>query len=478
MQIHRFFCKMTVFAVVLFMGNIQLYGQGTNNGGGNNGGGNNGGQNNGGGGGAAGAAGVEIDPQGVLRVMQYNPALTMQKLRAAKQALPQQLAKPSKMRMVSLNRLEAQIAKRLQAKEKLAAEMFALAGLTRIEYVFFYPESGDIVLAGPAEGFGRDSNDRLVGVDSGKPCVLLEDLVVALRAFPPQGNTSNMIKVSIDPTQEGLARMQETLKQIGSTYQPNQIPTIVNALRQSLGMNDVTLEGIPRTTHFAHVLTEADYRMKLIGIGLENPPVPMTTYISKLGSSVVPNNALIRWFFVPDYNAVACNEDGHAMQMVGQGLKLIGEDEKVNRDGSRQAKGGSANPASKAFTTDFTKKFEAIAAQSPVYGQLRNLVDLTIAAAFIQDRKFYDESGWDLGVLAHEDKFAVEILPAPRQVETAINAVIKGTRLITPIGGGVEIQARKALKSENLKADESGEIAKKHDGLNLKSLAADQWWWD
>ena len=207
---------------------------------------------------------MEIDPQGVLRVMQNNPALTMQKLRAAKQALPQQLARPSKMRMVSLNRLEAQIAKRIQAKEQLTPEMLVLAGLTRVEYVFFYPESGDIVLAGPAEGFGRDANDRLVGVDTGKPCILLEDLVVALRAFPPQGDTSNMIKVSIDPTKEGLARMQETLKQIGSTYQPNQIPTIVNALRQSLGMNDVTLEGVPRTTHFAHVLTEADYRMKLI----------------------------------------------------------------------------------------------------------------------------------------------------------------------------------------------------------------------
>ena len=122
--------------------------------GGNNGGGNNngGGQNNNNG--SAGAAGVEIDPQGVLRVMQNNPALTMQKLRAAKQALPQQLARPSKMRMVSLNRLEAQIAKRIQAKEQLNPEMLVLAGLTRVEYVFFYPESGDIVLAGPAEGFG------------------------------------------------------------------------------------------------------------------------------------------------------------------------------------------------------------------------------------------------------------------------------------------------------------------------------------
>lgn len=272
--------------------------------------------------------------------------------------------------------------------------------------------------------------------------------------------------------------MQETLKQIGSTYQPSQIPAIVNALRQSLGMNEVTLEGVPRTTHFAHVLTEADYRMKLIGIGLEAPPVQMTTYVQKLGSSVVPNNALIRWYFVPDYNSVARSDDGLAMQMVGQGLKLVGEDELVNRDGSRKSRGGSSNPASKAFTTDFTKKFEAVAAASPVFGQLRNLVDLSIACAFIQDQKYYDKAGWDQGVLGSEDQFSVETLPAPRQVETAINAVIKGTRLITPIGGGVEIQARKALKAENMLKDEGGEIDKQHDALKLDSLAADQWWWD
>ena len=64
----------------------------------------------------------------------------------------------------------------------------------------------------------------------------------------------------------------------------NDVPVVVNELRKSLGLNDVTLSGVPRTTHFAHVLTEADYRMKLIGIGLEAPPVPMVTYVSRLAA--------------------------------------------------------------------------------------------------------------------------------------------------------------------------------------------------
>jgi hypothetical protein len=463
MYFRRFFCSVAVLALVLSFGNSSWANNNNNNNNNNNAT-------------DAGAGGVEIDPQGVLRVLQSDPRLTFQRLRAAKQSLPQQLAQPSKMRKVSLNRLEAAIASKLQAGKPLDQEMVALAGLTRLEYVFFYPESGDIVFAGPAEGFARDSNGRLVGVDTARPCLLLEDLAVALRAFPPQGTTSNTISVSIDPTQEGLARMQKTLQQLGSISSMDEVPGIVNALRQSLGLNDVTLTGVPRTTHFAHVLTEADYRMKLIGIGLETPPVPLVTYISRLAAA--PANALIRWYFVPDYESVACSPDGHAMQLVGRGLKLIGADEMVNSDGTRRDSGRSSNPASKAFTTDFTKKFEAIADSSLIYGQLRNLVDLTIAAAYVQDRKFYSQSGWDQGVLGSEDQLSVEVLPAPMQVETAINAVVKGSRLITPIGGGVLIQAKQALKAENIQEDKDGSIAKAHAAQNLNAIPATSWWWD
>ena len=454
-------------------------GANNNNGANNNGANNNGANNNG----AAGAAGVEIDPQGVLRLMKSNRNVTMARMRQARQQLPPNLARASKMRKVSLNRLEAEVAKLVAEGKQPTADMVAMAGMTRLEYVFFYPESGDIVLAGPAEGFATDSVGRVVGVNTGKPCLLLEDVIVALRAFGPEalntGRTQmNQISVSIDPTQEGLARMQQTLRQLGGTMSSaRDIPIIVNALRQSLGLNEVTIKGIPAGTHFAHLLTEADYRMKLIGIGLERPPVPMTTYISKASASGASSNALVRWYFVPDYEAVASSEDGNALKLVGQGVKLIGEDELVSRDGTRRA-GGRANMASKAFTTSFTKKFRQISENSEVYSQLRNLVDLTVAAAFIQDRGFYETSGWNLGVFGDEDKLPVEVYPAPKRVETAINAVMKGNRLITPIGGGVSIEARKALADENVAADEDGKIAEARTQVQLEGIAKGQWWWD
>ena len=42
-------------------------------------------------------------------------------------------------------------------------------------------------------------------------------------------------------------------------------------LQQALGIEKVSVLGIPATTHFAQILVEADYRMKLIGIELEPP---------------------------------------------------------------------------------------------------------------------------------------------------------------------------------------------------------------
>ena len=42
--------------------------------------------------------------------------------------------------------------------------MLNLAGLTRLEYVFCMPDTKDIVIAGPAEGWAPDSSGRIRGI--------------------------------------------------------------------------------------------------------------------------------------------------------------------------------------------------------------------------------------------------------------------------------------------------------------------------
>ena len=427
------------------------------------------------------AAGVVVDADGVLRVQRVadpTGALQRQRIQAARAALNAELQAKSPMRKVSLTRLEKAIDAQLANDRKPTQEMRYLAGLTRVQYVFFYPETGDIVIAGPAEGWVEDLAGRVRGMQSGRPVVELQDLVVALRTFAPDKERDVAIGCSIDPTQEGLARMQQFLRTIGSTATPAQTQLIVQGLRTSLGMQNVRIMGVPANTHFAQVMVEADYRMKLIGIGLERPAVKMASYVDNASPAAVSRNALQRWYFTPDYNCVRVSEDDLAMELVGNGVKLIGEDEVVGRDGQRAVAGGGGDRASRAFVHGFTQKYGEIAERTPVYAQLRNLIDLAIAAAFIRQQDYYGKAGWTMATLGSEERLPVETYQTPLQVETAVTSVWKGNHLMTPVGGGVTIYAEQALDSPNLLPDEANKLGELHEQLDLKTLAEGQWWWD
>ena len=423
-------------------------------------------------------AGVEVDAAGVLRVKVVTDPTgqqTRQRLAAARAKLHPDLMRVSDSRKISLNRLEAALADLLAKGQAPTDEMKSLAGLTRIRHVYFFPETKDIVIEGPGEGFMPDLSGRVVGVASGRSVLELQDLIVALRAFPATGRGVNVISVSIDPTAEGLARMQQFLGTLGAV-QPSDANRIAVGLRESLGEQTVSIRGISPQTHFAQVLVEADYRMKLIGIGLENPPVKIDSYVSRANPRDVARNAMERWYFVPNYEAIKVSEDKFAMELAGDGVKLIGENERVTAEGGRQAS-GSANRASQAFVQQFTTKYAELAKKSPVYAQLRNLIDMTVAAAYIQQQDFYGQSGWKAELFGDEQSCKVETYQTPNKVESAVNVVWKGSTLMTPIGGGVNIQPRLALSSGNVQTDD-GELAALRSKVGVEKLDAKRWWWD
>lgn len=424
--------------------------------------------------------GVVVDADGVLRTRVFpDPTgmLTRQRLAAAQAALAPDMARASKSRKVSLNRLEAVVAERLATGQGLTDDMRYLAGLTRIRNVFFYPETGDVVLAGTAEGFMVNTAGRPVGIHTGRAVLELQDLVVALRAFSPGGQSTEAFVVSIDPTQEGLAKMRQFLVNIAGRVRPTDGQRIAMGLKDNLGLQDVRIEGLPRATHFAQVMVEADYRMKLIGIGLENPPVRIPSYVSRANPRNVSRNALQRWYFTPNYDCVRVSDDELAMALEGEGVQLINEDQLVQADGSR-AMSGSQDRASQEFVNTFTAKYAELAAREPVYAQLRNLIDMSIAAAFIQQQDYYARANWQLPVFGDETRFPVETYPEPKQVETAVNAVWKGNTLMTPVGGGISIRPLLALATDRIKPDETGDLKSLHEQTNIQALPKDRWWWD
>ena len=475
----NFFLSVTIACVLWTSSSFGQGGGGTGGGGtggGGAGGGGAGGGGAGGGGAGSGVAGIDIDAAGVLRVSQVDPSIAFALRQATLQNKPRGAVHTSPMRMVSLNRLERFVSKQLDQGDMLSDEVRSLAGLSRLEYVFFLPESKDIVIAGPADQWHVDANNRMVGLTTGRPTLRLEDLIVALRAFRSNDNNS-VIACSIDPTADGLKRMKQYYAQFGGQMPQGVDPRkIALGAKDALGLQTITIKGVPKTTHFAQVLVEADYRMKLIGIGLQDPIIPLTSWIQRT-SPGANANSLQRWYFQADYSSVTTNESKTALHLQGRGVKLSGEKESVEKNGDRTRTGSTGDQASKGFTKEFTEKFDKLADVTPVFFEMRNLFDISIAAAFIQDRDLYGKAGWNLGAFADETKCRVNTVAGVNQVETAVNAVWKNSQLVTPIGGGVHIAARKLVDSSATTVDK--EIDKVQEkGSAPKDLAADQWWWD
>ena len=480
----RTLIRSTLFALVAGLSLVAAAHAQNANGGnanGNGGNANNGGNNNGNGGGnITGAAGVIIGPDGVLKmrfIEDPNGQLAFRRKAEAMARLAGNLVQQAPIRKVSLNKLEAAIAARAANGQQPTDEMKYLAGLTRAQYVFFYPDTQDIVIAGPAEGFMPDATGRVVGMNTGRAILELQDLVVALRAYPPTGKPTQVLGCSIDPTPEGLAALQKYFKGFGG-----KLPSgagveqrIARDAAQALGLQNVSIRGVSPKTHFAQVLVEADYRMKLIGIGLEQPPVRIQSFPQlATGNSA---NGMARWFFVPNYECVKVTEDELALELVGDGVELVGEDEVVQADGSRIGSGGQ-NKGSKQFCQQFTKNYPQLAARSPVYAQLRNLIDMSVMAAFIQKSDYYKKCGWKMEHFGDEKKFAVETQETPKQVETACNVYKKGNSTSWPIGGGVEIQATRALDTDHRIPDDGGKLQALRGKTHTDKLAENQWWWD
>jgi hypothetical protein len=428
-------------------------------------------------------SGVAVDADGVLkRHVAGDPSGQLMRTRVeqARAELGADLSKASQLRKVSLTRLIKQLDQAVAEGHGPDEAMRNLAGLTRVRYVFYYPETKDIVLAGPAEGWVETPDGRVIGWNSGQPVLQLEDLAVALRTFAPEGKRNSLVYCSIDPTQDGLVRMQEFLNEVGRTIQPGAQAAaeqfIAEGLKESLGMQVITVGGVPASTHFAQVMVEADYRMKLIGIGLEEPPVNIATFVAMANPAAMARNALQRWYFVPDYQRIKVAEDGLAAEFVGAGVKLVGEDEVVSQHGGRTSAAAQSG-ASRKFTQSFTQKYNQLAERAPVYAQLRNCIDLLVAAAFLQQHDLFAQAGLTLGALGDESRYTVETYNAPKQVAAAVNSMWKRNRLMTPIGGGVEIRASKAVEAENLLADD-GDVAEAKAAIDISKLPASQWWWD
>jgi len=411
--------------------------------------------------------GITIDSSGIVR--KPTEKQTRQTLDAMKlENVPADLQQLNEIRKVSLKQLEMAIASS-DSKEiaDLPDAVKYLAGIQRIKYVFVYPEQNDIVLAGPGEGWKVNAEGIVVGETTGRPVVLLEDLLVAFRSVHKarQGGVS----CSIDPTAEGRRRYREFM-----SNQRSFRPSVLDGIAKALGQQQITLSGIPDSSHYARVLVAADFHMKSIAMQLADSPVPeLDSYLAMMKKSrVTPTNIMPRWWLASDYEPLAKSDDGLAWEIRGQGVKAMTENEVIQTDGSVSGT-GKAGDLAKKWSDSMTANYDQLSKKQAVFGQLRNIMDLSVVAALVEHNGLRQQANCDLAFLMQDDN-SVQIhqYHPPKTIDTQCSFVKRGSDYLITASGGVMIESWPAATRSQL----SRHVKEVRAATSHK--AADNWWWN
>lgn len=430
--------------------------------------------------------GVLVDTQGLMRrpmEQDRSGGLADLRMRSGPTSRQENVRLASTLRMVSLPRLEKQIQLRLAAGRRLSDDMLLLAGLRRVQYVFVYPESGDLVLAGPAGDWKTDSEGRIVGADSDEPVLRLDDLVVVLRHTLCDRQTR--FGCLIVPRQENLARVQQFIQASGQRpiRSPQERKAWLAELRSHVGTQDIEVYGIDARTRAARVMVEADYRMKLVGMGLEKGVPGVVSYlelVKLLPGQAPPPMGVLRWWFTVNYDSMLAAEDRLAFAVRGQGVKVESENERLTAEGKRVHTGESED-WNREFARSFTQHFGELCREYPIYAELRNLFDLALVAAVIREEDLAGKVGWHTTCMGDPNGYRIPLAPAPKTVESVINhRIVNRTQIIAGVSGGVRVDPTDLAKRYAMETDGGGKIGSQRSASTptIKALPADAWWWD
>ena len=413
--------------------------------------------------------GVSIDTNGVLsgQMKKLNDQMR-DKLVAGLQSADQDILKKTNMRMVSVNGLNEVIANAVAEGKPLPAEAQFMAGLQRIEYIVLAPEKNDIVLAGPGEGWKVDENGLVVGKTTNMPVLRLEDFLVAMRSVDA-ARQGQGISVSIDPTPEGVQKLQRLYRQIG-----NFRPDLKGEVENAMGPQQIRLTGVPADSRFSQVLVAADYKMKRLSMGLEASPIADMPSLLEIAQekNVRFKKSAPRFWMECNYKPVAKSADGNVWQLRGQGVRTLTEEGFFDKLGQAVDKKGKTNKFAQKWADTMTARFDELSQAEPVFRELRNVMDLAVVAAIIKSQDLMQKVSCEADAIQGRQPVSIPSWNVPKTVPTECSFVRLNRAWLVTASGGVQVDSWSvAMNSETVES-----LASVHKTAVAKT--ADRWWWN
>jgi hypothetical protein len=347
-------------------------------------------------------------------------------------------------------------------------EVLYLGGLTAVEMVLVDPESQDIVLVGPAEAPVVGPQGTVVGDRTGRPLLVFEDFIQSLRSIDTARSAG--MSCSIDPTAEGITRLQALLRRQGAV-QGNPDPLLRN-METALGPQTVTVGGVAPDSRFAHVLVAADYRMKRIGMGFEPSGIDqLPSYLS-----MIPANAatapMPRFWLEAKYDPIQRDPDELAWKLSGRRMVCLTENELAAANGERTRQ-GSGDPIAEKWCRQMTEHYAELAAVQPIFAELQNCIDLAVVATLIRSRQLDQRAGLDLSLLLDTQALPLVGYDVPETVPTLASAMRQPRGWVVTASGGISFQPWQFATT----VADNGSLAEPRVAA-LGARPEDSWWWD
>jgi hypothetical protein len=430
--------------------------------------------------------GVYVDPNGLMRQLtkeETTGSLESLARRARAADINDDMARSSNLRLVSLKRLEKAVSERLESGRPVLETMQQLAGLTQIKYVFVYADEadgGEIVVAGPAEGWKYDDAGRSVGRESGRPMLQLDDFVVVLRTFAPGGQAE--FGCSINTRDANLKQVKEFVdaSNAAGPLAPGQLSRWLKELHNRLGLQDVVVTGVPANTRVAQVLVEADYRMKLVGVAKLDTGKLIPSYFDLLKAAGQTKGApleALRWWLTMKYAAIMHSPDRSFFEIQGSSVLVQSENQFVNSQGQHLPT-GAAEPVNRLFAERFTQKYDELAQRDLVFADMRNIFDMALVAALCRQEELHQKADWSLGAFGPGGVYQPAVVNAPTVVESVMNhRVYGGKDIVVQVAGGVQADVVAIARDKNLAKEDAGLGKVAQRGKN-PALPEGRWWWD
>lgn len=423
--------------------------------------------------------GVKVSPQGILGRLtkeEETGALAAIGVQARQAQLSDELAQSATVRFISLRGVERELAECQRDGRPLPESMLRMGGLVRAQYVVISPDDHDVLIGGPAEPWEYNKQGFVIGRDSQRPTLNLDDFVTVFRAFAT-GHSD--FGCTINTRDEGVKAMQEYAQASlarGPLSAGGGVKNFVNQLQRKLGMQDIVVWGVPADSRVARVLVEADYRMKLIGIDKLDAGKEIPSYFALLSAKEQANPPpmeALRWWLTMKYDSVPHSADRTVFEIRGSSVLCQSENQLLTADGQHLPTGKSES-TNRRFAENFTKHYDLLAKRDLVFADTRNIFDLALIAALLHNEGVSGKIGWDFGAFQPDGNYHAAKYPAPKEVESVVNHKVYNNRdIVVQVAGGVRADLSAVLKNDELLPTEPGlkQVGDTH-------RIADRWFWN